>query len=362
MQITYRFEIHPTKEQQSKMFYTLKLCRKLYNWALAERQQVYKETGKGLTYSKQQNMLPAYKKEQLEYKQIQGQVLQDVLRRLDFAYQRFFAREAGYPRFKNCDHYRSFTYPQVDAVKKTFSKPGRIYLSKIGFVKIHIHRDFDPSQISRVNIKYNGGKWYANLTAGIEIPKNVSDSNKTVGIDVGLEHFAVLSDGTEITTPNYYRKSEKKLAKLQRKLSRKVKGSNNRGKAKAKVAKLHAKVSNQRKDFLHKESLKIVENYDIIIMEDLNIKNMVRNKKLAKSIHDAGWSQFSTYIAYKSIKHGKNYLKVSPHGTSQECLCGASVPKDLSVRTHRCPVCGLVEQRDLVSAKLIERRGIALIA
>lgn len=245
---------------------------------------------------------------------------------------------------------------------KTFSKLRHIYLSKIGFIKMTVHRGFDPGLVTRVNIKFHCGKWFANLTAEIEVPPIIKAGSKSVGIDMGLEYFAVLSDGTFIKTPKHYRKAEKNLAKLQRQLSRKKKGSNNRGKAKVKVAKLHAKIANQRKDFLHKESIKIVKNYDIIIMEDLKIKNMVNNHRLAKSIHDAGWGQFSAYIGYKSNKFGKTHLKVPPHGTSQTCLCGASVPKDLSAKVHRCPVCGLVEQRDLVSAKLIKRRGIAFVA
>nr|WP_242652475.1 transposase [Desulfofarcimen acetoxidans] len=362
LQIVYRFEMRPTKEQQKKMFHTLKLCRKLYNRSLSERQRVYKETGQGLTYNKQQNMLPGYTKEHLEYKQVHSQVMQDTLRRVDFAYQRFFAKEAGYPRFKNRDHYTSFTYPQVDAVKKTFSKPGKIYLSKIGFVKMTTHREFDASQISRLNIKYYSGKWYANLTAEVEVPENLTDRTKSTGIDMGLEHFAVLSDSTEIETPKYYLKSEKKLAKQQRRLSRKKKGSNNRGKAKTKVAKLHAKITNQRKDFLHKTSFEIVQSHDIIIMEDLRIKNMVKNHRLAKSIHDASWGTFRNFIEYKCHRYGKIFLPVPPHGTSQTCLCGANVPKDLSVRVHRCPACGMVMPRDLVSAILIERRGLEMLA
>ncbi|MCG9966651.1 transposase [Pelotomaculum terephthalicicum JT] len=365
MQTVYRFEIKPTYQQQMIMFQTLKLCRNLYNWALSERQRVYKETGQGLSYNKQQNLLPAYVKEHPEYKEVHSQVLQDVLRRLDYAHKRFFEKKAGYPRFKNRDHYNSFTYPQVDTVRKTFAKSGYIYLSKIGFVKMIVHREFEPQKVSRANVKYHGGKWYANLTAEISAPPavgGVNSNGKSVGIDVGLEYFAVLSDGTFIETSKHYRKAERKLAKLQRRLSRKKKGSNNRGKAKKEVAKLHAKVANQRKDFLHKASLTIVKNYDIIVMEDLRIKNMAKNRHLAKSIHDAGWGQFGGYIRYKAERHGKVHVKVNPNSTSQECLCGAHVPKDLSIRIHRCPVCGLVEPRDLVSAKLIERMGLSLLA
>jgi len=362
VQIVYRFQICPTHEQEQKMFYTLKLCRKFYNFALDERQETYKETGKGLTYNQQQNLLPLFINQNPEYKEVHSQVLQDVLRRLDSAYQRFFAKKAGYPHFKNRDHYPSFTYPQVDNVKKTFSKPGYVYLSKIGFVKMETHREFPAQDVSRVNVKYHGDKWYANLTAEVPDVAPVQNSGKAVGIDVGLNHFAVLSDETYIDNPQYYRKTEKKLAKAQRRLSRKKKGSHNQGKAKAKVAKLHAKIANQRRDFLHQASVRVVRNYDLIVMEDLKVCNMVRNHRLAKSIHDAGWGQFRNYIRYKCERTGKQFILIDPKGTSQTCLCGEPVPKDLSVRVHECPACGLVMNRDLVSAKLILRRGLSAIA
>lgn len=358
MQIVCRFAIHPTHEQEQRMFYTLKLCRKLYNYSLDERITAYQKNGKGLTYYQQQNTLPAFVKANPEYKEVHSQVLQDVLRRLDSAFQRFFSREAGYPRFKNRDHYASFTYPQVDHVKKTFSRPGHIYLSKIGFVKIETHREFPSPAITRVNIKYHGGKWYANLTAEVPDFASVEALGNAVGIDVGLSHFAVLSDETYIDNPRYFRKTEKKLAKVQRRLSRQKKGSNNRGKAKAKVSKIHAKIANQRRDFLHQASAQIVKQYDTIVMEDLKIRNMTRNHKLAKSIHDAGWGRFKTYIEYKCQHMGKVLILIDPKGTSQTCLCGQDVPKDLSVRIHECPVCGLRQDRDLVSAKLILQRGL----
>ena len=362
MQIVYRYEAYPSREQEEKLFYTLKLCRKLYNHALNERQVTYKETGRGLTYNQQQNKLPAFVKANPEYSHVHSQVLQDVLRRLDSAYQRFFAKEAGYPRFKNRDHYTSLTYPQVDNVKKTFSRSGSVYLSKIGFMKIETHREFPVEAITRINVKYHGGKWFANLTAEIPNVAPIGNPGKAVGIDVGLNHFAVLSDEKYIDNPKYYRKMEKKLAKAQRRLSRKKKGSHNRGKAKTKVAKLHAKIANQRKDFLHQASVRVVRNYDLMVMEDLKVHNMVRNHRLAKSIHDAGWGQFKNYIRYKCEHQGKQFILVDPKGTSQTCLCGESVRKDLSVRVHECPICGLVMDRDLVSFKLILARGLSTIA
>ncbi|ATY84589.1 transposase [Kyrpidia spormannii] len=355
MIIVHRFHIEPTKEQEQKLFQTLELCRQLYNAALEQREICYRQRGKSPSCTAQKNELPAFKKEFPEYKQVNAQVLQDCLQRLDHAFQRFFAGLAGYPHYKDQNHYRSFTYPQADK-QDHFKKIGHIYLPKIGYVKMKAHFEFNPAKVSRINVKYHGGKWYVNLTSEIQESEGVDIVNK-VGIDVGLLTFAALSDGTKIDNPKYFRKSEKKLARLQRRLSRKKKGSNNRGKAKAKVTRLHDKIANQRKDFLHKISHGIVQKYDWIAVEDLSVKNMMKNHHFSKSIADAGWSKFISYIEYKAKKFGKVLVKVPPAGTSQTCVCGHPVPKDLSVRIHQCPHCGLTADRDVVSAMVILQRA-----
>jgi putative transposase len=360
--LTYSFVIQPTSEQEQKMFRTLKLCRRLYNRSLAERITACKTTGRGVTYSMQQNSLPSFKKENPEYRSVHSQVLQDALRRLDRSYQNFFEGRAGYPKFRDRDHYRSFTYPQVDAVRETFQKDGFIYLSKIGFVKIIAHRLFEPDRVFQINVIRKHNKWYANLTAELPDAEPIpGDLDKSVGVDLGLFHFYALSDGTTVDTPKFLRKSEKKLAKLQRTLSRRKKGSKNRKKAKNKVAKCHEKITNQRKDFLHKKSYNLVTGHDVIVMEDLQVRNMAQNRHLAKSIHDAGWSAFQNYVEYKCRKFGKQFIKVDPKGTSQMCTCGHPVPKELSVRVHKCPRCGLEEDRDVVSARLILERGLKIL-
>ncbi len=362
MLLTYSFVIQPTQEQEQKLFRTLKLCRRLYNRALEERVTSYKTTGKGITYSLQQNSLPALKRENPEYKAVHSQVLQDVLRRLDRSYQNFFEGRAGYPQFRDRDHYRSFTYPQVDAVRETFQKNGQIYLSKIGFVKINCHRLFEPDRVFQINVIRKHNRWSANLTA--ELPDTEllhSDLDQSVGVDLGLLHFYALSDGTTVDTPRFLSKSGQRLAKLQRQLSRKQKGSANRRKARTRVMRCHEKIAGQRKDFLHKKSYNLAIGYDVVVMEDLRVRNMVRNHRLAKSIQDASWSTFQKYVEYKCQKFGKQFVKVDPKGTSQMCTCGHPVPKDLSVRVHNCPLCGLVEDRDVVSAKLILERGLKIL-
>ncbi len=354
MQITYSFRLYPTTEQENTLLIWLELCRKLYNIALEERQTSWKTEQKSIGYTTQQNKLPAFRKENPEYKALHSQVLQDVLRRVDAAYKNFFDKRAGYPRFKGTGRYLSITYPQVDKVRGTFSRlaNGYTYLPKIGFVKIRIHREFDLSSAGRINVKLRNNQWYANITC--EIPETDPFpplKPKSVGLDVGLNTFVATSEGALIDNPKHLRKKEKYLKRVQRQLSRRQKGSRNRHKTKKKLSKTHLKVANQRKDFLHKISNALVKQNDIIIAEDLLIKNMVRNSRLSKSIHDAGWGKLITYIEYKAKKNGKNFIKVPPNGTSQTCICGADVPKDLSVRVHTCPKCGYTDNRTLFQPK-----------
>ena len=356
------FEIKPTWEQETKLFQTLTLCRKLYNYALDQRITAYKTTGKGLTYSQQQNQLPQFKKDNPEYKDIQSQALQDVLRRLDTAYQNFFDKRAGYPKFKDRFHYNSFTIPQADS-KRNFGKDGCVYISKIGNIKMNAHQEFDQTKVKIINVKYDGLKWYVNLTMEIQDTDIVVKTGKAIGIDVGLKELAITSEGKLYNNPKWLNKSEKKLKKLQRQLSRKTKGSKNRTKSKEKLAKQHSKVSNQRKDYLHKVSHEIVRDYDIIAIEDLQTSNMMKNHRLAKSISNAGWHKFSVYLTYKAERNGKMLVRVNPKNTSQKCShCGEIVKKTLSVRVHECPHCGLVLDRDINAAKNILAEGLKQIA
>jgi putative transposase len=239
------------------------------------------------------------------------------------------------------------TYPQEPGFSL---KDGKLALSKIGYIKIKLHRQIE-GKIKACTVRKDGDHWYACFSVEYEPGKKPVPA-KTIGIDMGIKCFAVLSDGTPpIENPKHLVRSGVKLAKLQRELSRKKRGSSSRKKAKAAVARLHRKVRNQRSDFHHKISREIVNNYGLIRIEDLHIRNMVRNHHLAKSISDAGWGQFFNYLAYKAEEAGCVVEKVAPHHTSILCSrCGENVPKSLSVRTHRCPFCGLVLDRDLNAA------------
>nr|WP_261798186.1 transposase [Brevibacillus massiliensis] len=349
--------LYPTPKQEEKMNRTLDLCRMLYNTAKQQRELAYKQFGTSIFYSMQQKELPVLKREFPEYKEVHSQVLQDCLQRLDDAYQRFFRKEAGYPRYKSKDRYASFTYPQPGAVKK-----GYVYLPKIGFVRMKIHREFDGCHVTQLNVKRYADQWVVNITVKGEEIEMTSSIERMVGIDVGLNTFAALSDETTIENPRYLRKAEKRLKRYQRRLSRKQKGSRNRERAKRKVAKAYRKVTRQRKDFLHKQSFRMVRDYDLIAVEQLKIRNMIQSRRLAKSIADAGWRKFITYLSYKAGRQGKRLVEVPANGTSQTCLCGTEVIKTLAIRIHTCSVCGLMQNRDIVSAKIILQRALGMIA
>jgi len=222
MKISMHFHIEPTKEQEKILFYTLYLCRNLYNYALEQRINHYKTTGKGLTYTDQQNMLPEYKKEHPEYKAVHSQILQDVLKRLDNAYKNFFEGRAGYPKFKDKYHYNSITLPQCDA-KRNFGKEGYVYIPNIGHIKMKSHREFAADAVKTINIKYHGGKWYANLSIEIDEEVPQKDESKCIGMDKGIYSIAATSEGELYNNPKWLQKSEKRLKRLQRQMSKKKK-------------------------------------------------------------------------------------------------------------------------------------------
>jgi putative transposase len=301
MRKTYKYRIYPSKDQEAKLLGTLDICRILYNSCLVDRKNHYEVTGKGLSRIRQQEILTADKKRVVLLKDVHSQVLQDVLFRVERAFQGFFRRlkekdgKAGYPRFKPEERYDSITYPQEPGFQ---IEDGKLKLSKIGHLKIKIHRDI-TGQVKTCTVRRDGNHWYACFSAEYE-PEMQPVPLKETGIDVGLKSFATLSDGTEIKNPRHLRKSEARLQRKQRELSRRKKGGANRKKARAVVASLHRKVRNQRNDFHHKEARKIVNTCGLIVAEDLKIRNMVRNHHLSKSISDAGWGGFLTILAYKA--------------------------------------------------------------
>ena len=375
---TYKYRLEPTKKQVEKLEWTLDTCRVLYNSCLVDRKRHYEETGKGLSRIDQQKILVSDKKN-IEYlTNIHSQVLQDVLFRIEKAYKAFFRRvktkngKAGYPRFKSQNRYDSITYTQsgfeiID---------GKLKLSKIGHIKLKQHRQINGI-IKTCSIKKEIDKWYVCFSVEYT-PVRKPIPNKKIGIDVGIKSFATLSGKividndndlvkqglwintpsgkTAINNPKYLKVSEERLIKKQRQLSSKVKGSNNRKKAIRVVATLHKKVSNQRKDFHHKVSRKIVDNCGLIKVEDLRIKNMVKNHNFAKSISDAGWGQFFFFLTYKAEEAGSRVEMVDPRYTSMECRNCHNINYDLTLadRTWTCPSCHVVHERDENSAGIVE--------
>ena len=358
---SYKFRIYPSKAQNNKLCQTLDLCCELYNAALQERRDAFKFTKISLNYHSQAIQLPEIKDSRSEFGNVHSQILQDTLKRLDKAFAAFFRRlkagdKAGFPRFRSRSRYNSFTFPQFGFAIES----SKLKLSKIGKVKIKLHREIEGNIKTCTISQSSTGKWFACLSVECEA-KALPVSKENIGIDVGLTTFATLSDGTEIENPRYYRAALAKLRRVQRKVARRKKGSNRRRKAVQLLALIHAHVRNQRADFHHKVSRWIVDNRGLIAVEDLNIKGLARTM-LAKSVNDAGWSSFFFMLTYKAEDAGRQLVKGDCRGTSQRCVCGASVPKDLSQRRHSCDSCGLDVGRDHASAMEILRLGLSLQA
>ena len=356
---TFKYRIYPNKEEQANIDRTINTCRILYNNSLAERKEFYEENKESLTYKAQANMLPAKKENNPYLPLVHSQVLQDVLKRLDKAFDNFFRRvkageTPGYPRFQGYHRYNSFTYPQsgYSVIRN------KLKLSKIGEVKIKLHRPLE-GKIKTCTIIRKNGKYYACFSCEVET-KEMPITGQAVGIDMGIKEFVITSDGETVENPKTYRKAEKKLKKAQRRVSRRKKGSNRRKKAVRILANKHEKVKNQRKDIAFKTANKLLKEYDTVVHEDLNIKGMVKNHSLAKSISDAGWGLFFNVLQAKAKQTlGKEVIAVNPYNTSQMCSqCGEIVPKKLKDRVHNCPYCGLVLDRDWNSAINILRKGI----
>ncbi len=354
--LSFRFRLYPTKQQAALLDETLSGCCELYNAALQERRDAWRINRESINFAGQSAQLVEIKQVRPELNGIYSQVLQDTLRRVDKTFKSFFGRvqrkaKAGFPRFRSCSRYDSFTYPQLG-----FSVQGsHLCLSKIGKVKIKLHREIE-GKIKTLTIKREAGRWFACFSVEVE-GQPLPVRTESVGVDVGLLSFATLSDGTEIDNPRYYREGQKHLRIVQRKVARRKKGSHRRRKAVQLLQRAHAHVSNQRTDFHHKISRWLVNEYGLIVVEELNVKGLASGM-LAKSVNDAGWSAFIAKLLYKAENAGRELMRVDPRGTSQTCLCGASTPKTLSQRWHQCSACGLSANRDHVSAQIILARGL----
>ncbi|MEH1777069.1 RNA-guided endonuclease InsQ/TnpB family protein [Nostoc sp.] len=383
MRITYQYRLRPTKQQTATFVHWLELCRRQYNYRLAERFNWYEQNrcdidrcslevchlpqlkDKPSRWSQQKD-LGNTKALFPEYKDMLLHTLQDVIARVEKTFDRWLkgdrnSKRSGRPRFKGKGRYRSFTFP--DPIKPEHIQGKFIKLPKIGKVKMILHRTLpDSFKIKTATITHKADGWYISLSLeDVTVPSFKTDlrptPDNTVGIDMGLKSFLVTSDNQEVPIPQYYRKAEKRLKRLQRQLSRKKKGSNRRTKAVKRVAKTHLKVGNQRKDFHYKTALWLLNQSQVIAHENLNIKGLVKSK-LAKSITDAGWGQFLQILNTKAVSAGYLVVAVNPNGTSQDCSdCGATVSKTLADRWHSCQ-CGASYDRDHNAARNIKHRAV----
>ncbi|HKV58318.1 MAG TPA: transposase [Ktedonobacteraceae bacterium] len=383
----YKYRLYPNKKQAEKLQWVLDRNRELYNAALQERRDAYCMAHISIGYNQQAAQLPEIKEIREEYAGIHSQVLQDTLRRVDKAFNAFFRRvkngeKAGYPRFQHYGRYDSFTFPQSGF---SLTEENRVCLSKIGTIKGKFPRGkkANPPQgtMKTCTVKREGHHWYVIFTCEVEQELVYHESEEAVGIDLGLLHFATLSDGRTIENPRHLRTSEQKLKKLQEVLSRKKRGSKRRRKAAQVVGKNHRHIACQRKDFQHKEARKLVKSYQSIVFEKLHPANMSRRPRpkqdeatgqyvpngasakagLNKSILDASWGQFQQLCQNKAECAGSRVLFVSPNYTSQMCSgCGVIARKELNERWHSCS-CGCSLDRDHNAAINIKRAGIAVL-
>jgi putative transposase len=389
MKTSYQYKLKTTKEQAEKINNTLEMLRYQYNYLLAQRFDWYEmnrcpidrcplichlpELKEQPNYYNQKASLVQLKKDRPWYKNIPSQVLQEVPKKVEITFDRWLkgdvnGKKSGRPRFKGKGQYKTFTYSQFKSQTLDDSLTlryhfvnSRITLSKIGDVKVIVHRPIpDGFDIKTVSVTKKADGYYVTLSLDDKTVPTIKpdfDVDNIIGIDVGLIDFYVASDNTRIPAPKYLRKAERKLKSAQRKVSRRKKGSNRRNKAIKQLGIKHKKVADTRKDFHFKTVKTLLDKYDVIAVEKLNIKGLTKTW-LAKSINDAGWGQFINILSNKAENAGLKVIAVNPNGTSQECSnCSHKVKKSLSERIHNCPNCKVSLCRDMNAAINIKARG-----
>ena len=362
MNLSYKYRLQPTPGQVEVLEEQLNHCKLTYTTLLKHCYDERKAgrgtpTHKSLTY-----LLPVMKVETPELENVFSQVLQNVARRVRLGFENYWARrraglKADTPHFRRVRDYSSLTYPQFG-----FNLDGStLRLSKIGALKIRLHRPVEGRVKTLTISRSPSGKWFAVFACVVDL-KPIEGRLPAVGVDLGLNSLVALSDGTLIEAPRSYRKSEDKLRKLHRRVSRRCVGSNNRGKARVQLAAQYERVANQRRDFAYKTARSIVNRYEKVVVEDLKISFMVRNRHLSKSIGDAGWGILRNALTYMAKLSEGVIAFVDPRNTSQLCSrCGEIVPKTLDVKVHMCPYCRLVLVRDVNAARVILFRGIGMV-
>ena len=356
----YRYRLKPTPAQERALGETMRLLRGLYNGALQERRDAYRLEGRTIGAYEQMRSLKEVRALCPEYAALHTHLLQDVITRLDRAYQAFFRRckageKPGFPRFKGRGRYRTFTFKDAKNRNGVRIVAGgkRVELVGIGKVKFRQHRPIE-GRVKQVSVSLDGdGHWYVAFVCDEVPPKPLPLTGASVGIDVGISTFAALSDGVLVDNPRLREAAQPAIRRAARTVARRKRGSKRRRKAAVILQKQHAKVQRKRKQFHHHTARAIVEGYDSIAVEELNVKGLAGGM-LAKQVQDAGWAQFVTILSHKAESAGRDLHRVDASGTSQECsACGATVRKGLHVRVHRCPGCGYAEDRDINAARNI---------
>ena len=365
MEKAYKYRIYPNKEQQILIAKTFGCCRFVYNYYLNKRIQTYKENKTSFNYYDCANNLKDLKKEFEWLREVDAISLQSSLKNLDNAYQNFFKEYGGFPKFKSKKNHKK-SYKTSCTNNNIEFESNHIKLPKLGWVKTK-DKQIPQGRILNATISQEpSGKYYCSICCtDVEI-QPLPQTNNQVGIDLGIKDFAITSDGVKYNNPKYLQQSLDKLAKLQRELSRKTRGGSNWNKARIKVARLQEKIKHQRQDYLQKLSTELIRENDIICIEDLQVKNMVQNHKLARSISDVSWSEFTRQFQYKADWYGRQIIKVDKYfASSQTCsYCGNKFPitKDLGVRSWICPNCNSVLDRDINAAINILNEGLKQIA
>ena len=365
MRTAHKFRIYPNKQQSATLDLTLETCRRLWNIALEDRKVNWELNGIDRSYEDQAAILTSEKKIYPELCSVYSQVLQDVLKRLKKAFDNFFRRvkahekEKGYPRFKSKGRYNSITYPQSG-----FKLDGsRLTLAKIpGTIRTFVHRPV-VGKVKTCTLKRDGrGAWFVIFVTEQEDPVKI-EPTIAIGVDLGISHAVTTSEGQTFDYPRYYVQAEKKNRTAEKSLHRKKLGSRNRKKARVKLSCIGKRVTNLRDEFCHQVSRKLVDSADLIVFEDLQIQNMLKNHHLAKHVSDVSWGKLIQFTASKAARAGKTVELVDPRNTSQRCSdCGEIVLKELSERTHSCPNCGLQLDRDHNAARNILTLGLRGIA
>ncbi len=367
MNKTYQFRLYPTKKQQATLNEWLALCCDVYNAALQERRDAYRMAGVSLGFAHQCAELPACKQVRPELAEVNAQVVQDAVKRVDLAFAAFFRRceageQPGYPRFRSRFRYDSLTFKQFGnsfSLTSEGKQKGKLMLSKLGQVKIVMHRPLQGTPKTAIVKRTPTGKWYVSICCTAVEPNRLPASSEQVGIDVGLKTFAYLSTDEHIDNPRFFRQEETHLAKAQRKVSKAPSKTPAKQKRRKVVARIHERIRNRRHDFIGQQVAVLVKRFGLIAVEALMVRNMLKNPKLAKSIADAAWSAFYTHLIAKAEEAERLLVRVNPAYTSQTCsACGHRQEMPLSMRVYECPNCGLVMDREHNASRTILAQAV----